>query len=329
MLHINLDNLTKNVKELTSGERKLIGVVKNNAYGCGIVQISRHLISLGVDFLLINDINEIKPLLDDGIKIKILVHNSVTESAFSLLKEYPNIIVTVNNIEDAKRLSKSFNNELTVHIQIDTGMNRLGIKTIEDFNEVINILKNSKINIEGIYTHFASPNSMKKQLQKFKTFSEKYNFPIIHCAATSTWKLTNYGNYIRVGLGLYDMNQVMSVITKPISINKLLKGEAIGYESEYTAEEDIIVAILPIGYGDGYRRRFEGFHVYANNKLYPIIGRICMNHIFIKVDENVDMNTEFELLSENLSASALGNYANCSNYEVYTMFKVYGVEYIQ
>jgi len=176
MLHINLDNLTKNVKELTSGERKLIGVVKNNAYGCGIVQISRHLISLGVDFLLINDINEIKPLLDDGIKIKILVHNSVTESAFSLLKEYPNIIVTVNNIEDAKRLSKSFNNELTVHIQIDTGMNRLGIKTIEDFNEVINILKNSKINIEGIYTHFASPNSMKKQLQKFKTFSEKYNF---------------------------------------------------------------------------------------------------------------------------------------------------------
>jgi alanine racemase len=329
MLHINLGNLTKNVKELTSGKRKLIGVVKNNAYGCGIVQVSRHLINLGVDFLLINDIYEIKPLLDDGIKTKIIVHNSVNEISINTLKENPNIIVTINNIEDAKMISKHFGKPLTVHIQIDTGMNRIGIKTIEEFDRVIEILKTSEINIEGIYTHFASPNSMERQLEKFKAFSERYNFSIIHCASTSTWRLTDYGNYIRVGLDLYDINQVMSVVTKPVIINKVKKGELIGYESEYTAEEDINVAILPIGYGDGYRRRFEGFHVYANNNLYPIIGRICMNHLFIKVDDNANLNTEFELLSNNLPARVLGGYANCSKYEIYTMFKVYGVEYIQ
>src|SRR5690606_27692013 len=131
------------------------------------------------------------------------------------------------------------------------------------------------------------------------------------------------------GLGLYDINQVMSVKTKAIKLIDIKQGESVGYEAEYVASKDTKLAVLPIGYGDGYRRRFEGFYVYANKKHYNIVGRICMNHVFVEVDDEVDEHTIFEVLSENIKASELGKYANCSNYEIYTMFKVNGVKYIQ
>ena len=328
MLEINLSNLSKNVRAVTTANRKLIAVVKNDAYGCGALAVSRHLVSIGVDFLLVNDIYEAVPLLEDGINVKILVHNSVPEQMYNLLKQYGNLVVTINSLADAISLSKAEVNNINVHIQIDTKMNRLGIKDLNEFDKTMEILKaNSKFNIDGIYTHFASPKTMDEQLCLFKQFTKKYDFPNIHCAATSTFSLTDYGNYVRVGLGLYDINQVMSVKTKPIVIKDIKAGEAVGYESEYVAHNDTKVAVLPIGYGDGYRRRFEGFYVMANGVKYNIIGRICMNHIFVEIDDNVSKDTVFEILSENLPASVLGKYANCSNYEIYTMFKVHGVEY--
>lgn len=327
MLEINLNNLTKNVKAVTTANRKLIGVVKNDAYGCGALAVSRHLVSIGVDFLLVNDIYEALPLLEDGIKVKILVHNSITENYYYLLKQFSNLVVSINSVNDAINLAKADINNLKVHIQIDTKMNRLGLKTIDELNEVMKF--SSKFFIDGIYTHFASPRTMEEQLSIFKQFTKLYDFPIIHCAATSTVNLTDYGNYVRVGLGLYDINQVMSVKAKPLKIADIKAGEAIGYESQYIASRDTRVAILPIGYGDGYRRRFEGFYVLANGIKYPIIGRICMNHIFVEVDDQVDYNTRFEILSENIKASELGKYVNCSNYEIYTMFKVHGVKYLQ
>lgn len=327
MLEINLQNLTKNVAAVTTANRKLIAVVKNDAYGCGAVAVSRHLVAMGIDFLLVNDIYEAIPLLEAGIKVKILVHNSISEQYYYLLKDYPNIVITINSLADAKKLSQLNGVKILAHIQVDTKMNRLGLKTLNELDEVMKYA--SQLNIEGIYTHFASPRTMPEQLEIFKTFTSKYDFPIIHCAATSTVNLTYYGNYVRVGLGLYDINQVMSVKTKAIKIAHLEAGEAVGYESEYIASKPTTIALLPIGYGDGYRRRFEGFYVLANGIKYPIVGRICMNHIFVEVDERVNYDTVFEILSENIPAGELGKYVNCSNYEIYTMFKVHGVKYIQ
>lgn len=329
MLEVNLNNLELNVEKVTTANRKLIAVVKNNGYGNGALMISRHLIKIGVDFLLVNDIIEGIPLLQGGINEKLLVHNPLSIDQYYLLNEYPNLVLTVNSYNDVVNLSKANVSKINVHIQIDSGMNRLGIKSTEEFEKALDFLiNNSKFNLEGIYTHFSSPNTMDKQLEYFKLFTSRYDFKYIHCAATSTVNLTDYGTHVRVGLGLYDINQVMSIKAKPIRINNIKANEAIGYESEYIAKEDIKVAVIPIGYGDGYRRHFEGFHVYANGRLYPIIGRICMNHIFVIVDEDINLDTEFELLSENLKASELANYINASNYEIYTMFKVNGVRYI-
>ncbi|HHU56135.1 MAG TPA: alanine racemase [Acholeplasmataceae bacterium] len=323
MLRINLSNLDKNVKQV-SGSKKLIAVVKSNAYGCGAVEISKHLQSIGVEILFVNDVDEALELLENNIKAKIIIHNSLQEQDLFLLK-YPNVIATINSLEDAKILSKFKN--VTCHIQIDTGMGRLGIKSISEFKNVLDYLHKHKFNINGIYTHFSSANSAHKELEKFKEFAEMESFPIVHCLSSATYNKLDYGNYCRVGLALYDLNQVASVISKPILIKKINKGESISYDSIYTAQDDELICILPIGYGNGYSRKFEGFHIYSQGKFYPIIGRICMNHIFVRIDDSIAMDSIFELTSENLPVNDLASFAKCTKYEIYSNFKFRKVIY--
>jgi len=323
MLSINLSNLEKNVSAILKDERKLIGVVKNNAYGCGARKISEKLISLGIDTLFVNDLNEAKELLE--LNCQIIIHNSIND--YELLKNYPQLIITINSIEDYLKI-QNVDFPLTCHIQIDTGMNRLGIKDFTEFTDVIKFLNKENIYLDGIYTHFASPQSANRQLEEFQKYVNYYPFPKVHCAASSTYANIHFGNYVRVGLSLYDINQVLTVKTRPLAIRKLSQGESIGYDSLYTASSDEFIAILPIGYGNGYLRRFEGFHVYCNGKLYPIVGRICMNHLFIRVDSTINQDSIFELTSPNLPAKELSNYIKCSNYEIYTNFKFNEVEYL-
>lgn len=322
MLEINLSCLQSNVERILQGKRKLIAVVKNNAYGCGSVAISSHLLKMGIDYLFVNDLREALPLLKAGIMVPILVHNSMQKDDFFILQKHPNLVVTINNLQDAINIhAYATNQAIRVHLQVDTKMNRLGIKGLETFNKIMELLRsNPNIVIEGIYTHFTDPISVDEQVAKFKHFAESYPFPMVHCAASGTYQLTEYGNYVRIGLALYDVNQVMQVKTKPLEIRDVAKGETIGYFGTYQAKQDMRIAVLPVGYGNGYRRALEGFYTICSQKKYPIVGRICMNHMFVEVDASIDINSVFELTSPNLPAKELAKYTNCSNYEIYTMF---------
>lgn len=329
MIEINLKKLEKNLEYFASSGKEIIAVVKNNAYGHGAVPIAQALIKAGIKYLFVNELYEAIPLLEAGIKLPILVHNSIKKNELSYLIKYPNIYPTINSYDDYLLfLAEPKINKLYISIQIDTNMNRLGFKEYDEFIKVLDLLKvHQKFIITGIYTHFSSVEMMNIQVQRFKKFAESYPFSMVHCAASATTHLVNYGNFARVGLGLYDHEQVMSVVTKAIKIHKLKAGETVGYNEAYIAKEDELIAVLPIGYGDGYSRKFEGFKVYANGKTYPIVGRICMNHLFVKVDKKVTMDTNFELLSSNLPTSELANYLKTINYEIYTMWQYRKVVY--
>lgn len=331
MLEINLKNLIQNVNHIRDvSNKKLIGVVKNNAYGNGAVAISQALIANGVDFLLVNDISETVDLLNHQIQVPILIHNSISDDDFDWIQRHNQLRITINSIDDCHRAIKhQLQSRLTVHIQIDTKMNRLGLKSLDELDTVITLLQaHPQIDIEGIYTHFVDVQHSEAQVERFKPFANRYPFKMIHCAASATYDSIDFGNYVRVGLHLYDVNQVMSVVCQPLAIRDIKKNETVGYLGAYTAQQDMRLALLPIGYGNGYRRRLEGFYVYANHQTYPIIGRICMNHIFVAIDETVDLNTRFELTSSNLPAKALAEYTGCSNYEIYTMFIFNTVRYV-
>ncbi|MDD3191331.1 MAG: alanine racemase [Bacilli bacterium] len=321
MIVIHLNQLKKNLAAIRRFYPKVIGVVKNNAYGHGAVRIAQELVKEQVDYLFVNEISEAIILLEAGIEVPIMIHNSLPYEQYALLNQYPNLVITINSLAEVYEWLKYPLKQIRVQIQIDTLMNRLGIKTISDAKEAIDTMKNNAVyQIEGIYTHFASPGASKKQVALFEPFTKLMDFPMIHCAASSTYQLISFGNYARVGLELYNLNQVMDVVAKPISIRMLPKHTSVGYNEEYTAQEDEKIAVLPLGYGNGYTRRLQGFYVLCKNKKYPIVGRICMNHIFVKIDEDITCDDLFELTSLSLPASELANYIGSSIYEVNTMF---------
>ena len=330
MIEINLHNLKANINYYASSQKKLIGVVKNNAYGHGSITIAKALVNFGLDYLFVNELEEALPLVEAGIKVPILIHNSLNTNEYHYLSKYPNLVVTLNSYQDyLSLLADPKLDKVKVHLQIDTKMNRLGIKTYQEYEQLLKMLiAHSKFIIEGIYTHFASLEVMNEQINTFRPFAEAYPYPMVHCAASATAHLCSYGNYARIGLGLYHHQQLMSVKVKPLKIQYLEAGEALGYNGKYVAKEKEIIAVLPLGYGDGYSRRFEGFHVYCNEKYYEIVGRICMNHLFVKVDKYINLDSVFEVLSPKIPASLLAEYINTIPYEIYTMWQYRKVKYL-
>jgi len=325
MMEINLRTLSENVNYVKSYNKKIIAVVKNDAYGCGLIPISRFLVEKsGIKYLFVNDYEEVLELLKANLRVTILMGNPINENTVF----YPNVIYTLNSLDDFKYLDIQ-KQDVFLHIQIDTGMNRLGFKTKDEYLLALDKIGNNPfLHLDGIYTHFVSLEEANKQLQLFKNFVNEYDYNMVHCLASSTFEHLDFGNYVRVGLALYNHQQILTIKTKAISIRKIAKGEGIGYNRAYVALKDMLIAILPIGYGNGYRLGLRNFFVYANNKRYPLVGNICMNHIFVEIDEDIDLDTEFILTSPQLLVAELAKHLGVHNYEVYVGFKFREVKYI-
>lgn len=336
-MEIDLDNLSHNIKAIKEKTGKdIIAVVKSDAYGYGSVPIVRKLTSLGIGKFAVNDIEEAIELCQNNIHQDILILNSLDYNDYAHLYKYSNLVLSINSLDDALELNQYYYGINTkVHIHIDTGMNRLGINNLDEYLDVLNILQNNeKFIIEGIYTHFISsdPIIIDRQVDVFSSLVKRHDYKVIHCANSGALDYTDFGNYIRIGIGMYGTKQelkpVLNVKTKPLWVKKILKGESIGYEQKFIATQDTIVALLPVGYGNGYIRSFEGFYLLANNKKYDIIGHICMNHLFVEVDETIDAETIFYLINEHLPVDELAEYINTTPHQISCMLKIKNKKYI-
>jgi len=336
-MEINLLKLKSNIEAIkTISKKEVIPVIKSNAYGMGDLKIARFLEKIGILNIAVVDMNEALRILNNNFKNNILLLNSISEYDYKYLDEYPNLIVTINSLEDIKRIIRfQSKNKIRLHIQIDTGMNRLGFNDLETYQQAINIIENQdNLVLEGIYTHFSSPENRNNQEKKFSDFINKYPYKVVHCAASSTYSFSNIGNYVRVGLDIYgeekpNNKQILKVACKPLKIHKVKKGDSVGYDEDYKADEDIIVAVLPIGYSNGYRRSLKGFPVLVDGKKYYTIGKICMNHTFVKVDNDVKMDSEFIITSDKLPISEMAKYLNTVSHEILCMMNIENKIYIE
>ena len=277
LMVINVNKLMENIytiKKKTSKE--IIAVIKSNAYNTGVRSIIKYLKLADVSFFAFNTMEEYIYCQDLLTNDKVLIFESLKEKQINLLPK--NVRITINNIEDIYEIKCP----RIVHIQIDTMMNRMGIKNINDFKTII---KYENINIEGIYTHFISNKKEYKkyhiQQETFNKYILLYNAPIIHSAASSSLNKKIIGNYVRVGMELY--NDVVKIYTKLNNIRYIKKGEYVGYDALYKAKKDGYIGILNIGYYEGMKKGIVKYH----KKYYPVIGKICMNHTFIKLDRPI------------------------------------------
>ena len=325
---INLKALESNVKSIISQSSEYkyhIGVVKANCYGLGLKCI-KSITKGGANYLAVSSLEEALSIRKIT-KEKILILEPINPKYISLAKEN-NITLTISSLE---YLNNVKDQEFTCHIKINTGMNRLGINSKEEFDEVYNIIMNSNITLEGIYTHIYKASDSKCTNNQFKKFEyitsdiDLNAIPIVHIPNSETifnYKKKPYINGCRMGIIMYGfsndikLNSVFSLISKVIEIKHIHSGDTVGYDGKYTATGDESIAVLPIGYADGILRHNSGRNVYINGKEYKIVGNICMDMLFVKVDDDVKVNDEAYIIKDNGHINQIASYLDTINYEV-------------
>lgn len=318
-IEINLQNLEHNVSVLSKAmytKSKIMAVVKANAYGHGAYEIAVHLNKIGIDAFAVATIDEGIKLRKYGISGDILILGYTDIGRAKELKKY-NLTQTLIDFEYSCALNKQ-QIPINVHIKIDTGMHRLGIP-YKNIEEIKNIFEMKNINVRGIYTHLCCSDSLEPDDMQFTEMqivnfqnvinelkSNKIIIPKLHIQ--SSYGLLNYPeiycNYVRLGIVLYgarslpsetvlklDLRPVLTLKSKVILIRQINKGDTVGYGRKFTAERDSRIAVLPIGYGDGFPRNLscgKGSVIIKEHRI-SIVGQICMDCLTIDVTDYSDI----------------------------------------
>lgn len=339
-------------RKLVSPKVKFLAVVKGNAYGHGLVEVVQ-IIKDKIDWFGVNSLDEASALKNLGIAKPILILGYTQNSRLPevIKNDFRQVIY---NKETALALIK-LKKPAKVHLKIETGTNRQGVSD-KDLAEIVNILKNSAVVIEGVSTHFATLEEeenafYKEQLERFKKQLSKLTAlgvqPLIkHTASTAAAILypETYFNMVRVGIGLYGLwpselvkklarkkgikftlKPVLTWKTKIAQIKEVRKGQTIGYGRTYRAKNSMKIAILPVGYYDGYDRALSNnSQVLIHGKFAPIVGRVMMNMIVADITHIGGVQPEDEAVligkqGENqITAEELADKIGTINYEVVT-----------
>ncbi|MCL5675751.1 MAG: alanine racemase [Patescibacteria group bacterium] len=303
-------------RKLLGPKAGIMAIAKSNAYGHSLVDYAKTVVKLGVNFLGVDSITEALTLRRHKLKIPILVLGYTLPDNFRAAVKY-NISLTISGWENLEYLKKpaTDGNKLNTHIKIDTGMHRQGFQ-IDELPLIVKALKQltSIINIEGVYTHFASakdPNDTKQtlgQISKFETavklFKDAGFKPLVHASASGGVLVYPQARYdlVRIGAAMYglwpseetkkalskstDLQPALSWKTIISEIKEIARGESLGYDSSETVKRQTKVGICPIGYWHGLPRALSSKgHVLVKGQMAKILGRVCMDMISIDLTD--------------------------------------------
>jgi alanine racemase len=324
---IDLDCISENitsVKTLLPKGVDIIAVVKANAYGHGDLQVSKVALDAGASYLAVAFMDEAIALRRKGIEAPILVLGATRAEDVQIAVDN-HITITVFQtswIQTAKGYLKG-NEKLPVHIKLDTGMGRIGIRTRGELKIIEQMLKEDQcFHLEGIYTHFATADQLdqtyfQQQLEKFQdllnVLSEQPRY--VHCSnsAASIRFEHAYFNAIRLGIAMYGLTpsqeieseipialrEAFSLRSRLVHVKKLQMGDKVSYGATYEAKGEEWIGTIPIGYADGWLRRLQGMELLINGERVPIIGRICMDQCMVRLPYEIPIGTEVTLIGRN------------------------------
>lgn len=291
---VDVGNIKENIVQIRKRTKsKIIMVAKANFYGLG--NLARYVDDF-VDEYAVATANEGVELRKYTDK-KIIVFNARKEDITSVVdSDLETNFYNAEYLEELNNIAKYKNKIIGVHIPIDTGMNRLGVKTKSEFLSLVKLVENlPRLKLAGIYTHLYSTNCLfiKRQLEKFSSFCNEYCFNNVIFHAISSQELDtlvakNYYDYVRIGLGCYvktikNTSDAIKIYGNILEIKNVKKGENVGYENGYVAKKDVTIAIVTGGYYDGVNRRFKGNFAVVNNQRVKIVGLPCMDVFFVDV----------------------------------------------
>ena len=314
---IDLDAISANFDAIREKVKvPVMAVVKADAYGHGAIQVAR-ILQGKCAFFGVSSMLEAMELRQAGLTTPILILGHTPVSAFqTAVRE--EIRPTIYRYEDAKALSEAalqVGKLVRFHYAVDTGMSRLGFQaTSEDADLCAKIAALPGLEPEGIFSHFATADCedltrSRKQRQLFDRFCDMLKqrgvtVPIRHL--NNSAGLMNFDSHydmVRAGIVMYGMypsaevspellklRPALTFLSRVTHVKTLGAGREVSYGGTYVTTKETVIATVPVGYADGYRRSLSGkFHVLIHGKKAPIIGRICMDQLMVDVTEIPDV----------------------------------------
>lgn len=347
---INLAAIGHNIRQLKGvlpEGHQVMTVVKANGYGHGSAQVAKVAVEEGINFFVVALLEEAIELREAGIQIPILVIGRVPPIHAYVAAKH-DITLTVFDLQWVQEINAVvFEKELSVHLEFETGMNRTGISTKQQLAEIVSAIETlDQVRITGAYMHFATADEIhtvqyqqqKRQYeQMLASLSELYPYPLITHIGNSAAGIQypkDMLQYTRFGVatyGLYpskdirnlhtvDLQQAFSLYSELIQVKKIPAGECVSYGATYCAKEDEWIGTIPIGYGDGWSRKLQGFHVLIDGKKMPIVGRICMDVMMVKLDRAYEVGQLVTLIGKDgdamIGMSDVADHLETINYEI-------------
>lgn len=324
-----------------------MAVVKANAYGHGMVEVAQTALQSGARALAVARLEEALQLRKAGIQAPILVLGVTFPENVHLAVEH-DITLTVFQKEWVEEIcQQNLTKPLHIHLKWDTGMGRIGIRHEQTLKEILHLLKKSQqIHLTGVYTHFATADEkdltyyqQQKQLfqQWFHTLKKCWDQPLAFHTGNSAAAIRfplEMQHFIRFGIAMYGLQpsevvaeekiiplkSAFSLHSRLIHVKKVKKGDSISYGRTYRARSDEWIGTIPVGYGDGWTRRFQGAPVLIGGKKQPIVGRICMDQMMVKLDRPYEVGEKVTLIGqqkdESIDLSMLAKYIGTIHYEI-------------
>ncbi len=343
VLEVNFESLQHNLNQyraLLKPTTKLMVMVKANAYGSGLLEVANFLQHQRVDMLGVAYVDEAIQLRKNGITIPIMIMNPHIES-FEQFERF-DLQAEIFSITYLKRMLRDTQKPPKIHLKINSGMHRLGFSfdQLEELTQLLN--ENPDVKVEGIFTHFSSSDTAIEDdftIGQAQVFDEAYNHlsrelgykPTKHACNSSAmvrWPQYHF-DMVRLGIGLHGFDpsgqlnlrhssQLKTVVSQ---IQKLKAGDTVGYSRKGKIARDSKIAVIPIGYEDGYSRAFGNgkANVLVNNVLCPTIGSICMDMTMVDVTNvNVVEGDEVIVFGASPKITDLAEWASTIPYEILT-----------
>ncbi len=353
-VEIDLAALRRNynrVVNLVGADRRIMAVVKSDAYGHGLVPCARVLAGEGAGAFGVAEVEEGVSLRQNGIEGEIVVLLGCPHAAMDLLVQYnlSPVVYDLVQLEAIAVCAAEFGARVGVHLKVDCGMGRLGIMPPEVENFVGRIRELAGVYLAGIISHFPMADSSdaesRRNLDCFRAVCRDLEdrgpgaAPVVHMANSAAIIRFPEARFdmVRPGISLYGcypvdsgdrallpaLEPVMSYKTRVVQVKKIAAGSGISYGHTHITTRDTLVAVLPVGYDDGYQRRLSNRgQVLIHGLRAPILGRVCMNACMVDVTdiEGVSAGDEVVLMGrqgeDEISADEIAAWLGTISYEV-------------
>lgn len=326
-----------------------MAVVKADGYGHGVLPVSRAAAEVGAAYFAVADVSEGVELRRGGFTAPVLVMGGMLPQLAEVSVEYglAQTVYSVEMVDALEAACRKTGRAARMHVKVETGMNRMGLRPGDELQAVLNRAKQApSVLLEGLYSHFAVSEIEDKSFTLAQ--AERFNCAVAQARAAGFDPLTHTGNsgaalecpfahlnFVRVGIAMYGLHPagVANAALRPalawktnvVQVKTVHRGDTVSYGRTWEAPGDRMIATLPVGYADGYRRALGNrAHVLIGGRRAPVVGRVCMDHMMADVTGIPGVATGDEAVligaqgGERIGADELAALTDTIAYEVLT-----------